>query len=40
MNRIFATITLVLGLSSMMLGVYAEQWNTVRDLVLKFVPLF
>ena len=40
MNRIIATITLVLGLSSMMLGVYAEQWNTVRDLVLKFVPLF
>jgi hypothetical protein len=23
-----------------MVGVYAEQWNTIRDLLVKFVPLF
>ncbi|HZD12286.1 MAG TPA: hypothetical protein VE177_02045 [Candidatus Binatus sp.] len=40
MNRIFASFTLLLGLACLMLGVYAEQWNTIRDLVIKFVPVF
>ena len=40
MNRVISSITLVIGLAAMMIGVYAEQWNTIKDLVVKFVPLF
>jgi len=39
-NRVISSIILVLGLATMMIGVYAEQWNTMKDLVVKFVPLF
>jgi len=39
-NRVISSIILVLGLATMMIGVYAEQWNTIQDLVVKFVPLF
>jgi len=39
-NRVISSITLVLGLAALMVGVYAEQWNTIRDLLVKFVPLF
>lgn len=40
MNRVISSITLVLGLAAMMVGVYAEQWSIIKDLVIKFVPLF
>jgi len=39
-NRVISSIILVLGLATMMIGVYAEQWNAIKDLVVKFVPLF
>ena len=40
MNRVIATLTLFVGLATMMLGVYSEQWTTIQQLVRQFVPFF
>ncbi|HZY46822.1 MAG TPA: hypothetical protein VFE96_03395 [Candidatus Bathyarchaeia archaeon] len=38
MNRVIATLSLLLGLSAMMLGVYSQQWTTIQLLVRQFIP--
>jgi hypothetical protein len=40
LNRVIATLTLFLGLATMMFGVYAEQWTTIQLLVRQFIPFF
>jgi hypothetical protein len=39
-NRIIASLTLLLGLAAMMIGVYSQQWSTIQQLVKPFLPFF
>ena len=39
MNRVVASLTLLLGLAALMIGIYAEQWKLIEDAVRAFVPL-
>ncbi|HZF21182.1 MAG TPA: hypothetical protein VEZ43_01790 [Dongiaceae bacterium] len=40
MNRVIASLTLLVGLAAMMVGVYQEQWAVLQQLVRQFVPFF
>ncbi len=40
LNRVVASLTLLVGLAAMMIGIYAEQWNIIQNLVRTFVPFF
>ena len=40
MNRVIASLTLFLGLTALMVGVYAEQWNVIESAVRAFLPFF
>ncbi|HLE65004.1 MAG TPA: hypothetical protein VI816_02625 [Candidatus Bathyarchaeia archaeon] len=40
LNRVIASLTLLLGLAALMVGTYAEQWNLIQDLVRTFLPFF
>ncbi len=38
LNRVIASLTLLLGLAMMMVGVYAQQWTALQDLLRSFLP--
>ncbi len=38
LNRVIASLTLLLGLAALMLGIYAEQWNVLQTAVRAFLP--
>ena len=40
LNRVIASLTLLLGLATLMVGVYAEQWNVIESAVRAFLPFF
>ncbi|HLC10459.1 MAG TPA: hypothetical protein VJL56_01280 [Candidatus Bathyarchaeia archaeon] len=40
MNRVISTLTLFVGLAAIMVGVYAEQWTTILQLVRQLIPFF
>ncbi|HYU55352.1 MAG TPA: hypothetical protein VEL71_03940 [Candidatus Dormibacteraeota bacterium] len=40
MNRVLASLTLLVGLAAMMVGVYGQQWVVLQQLVRPFLPFF
>ncbi|HEX9613777.1 MAG TPA: hypothetical protein VGA05_09190 [Candidatus Bathyarchaeia archaeon] len=40
MNRVIASLTLLVGLAAMMIGVYGQQWVVLQQLIRQFVPFF
>jgi len=39
-NRVIASLTLLVGLAAMMVGVYGQQWDILQQLVRQFLPFF